>query len=66
MKAEPQAKVTGDKIEIRCDSRTRVVRKVRESDKTDYPDAFKAVKKRGRPKKEPVNDVEGTSQPDAS
>lgn len=64
MKAAPQAKVTGDMIEIRCDARTVVHRKVRESDKMDWPEAFPA-KKRGRPKKEPVNDAEGNAQPDA-
>ena len=54
------------KIEIHCDAKSVVVRDVRDSDFTDWPDIEKPKAKRGR-KKKVVKDVDdqGTTEPGA-
>lgn len=56
-KAAPKAKLVKGKIEIRADVNTIVLRDVRDSDKKDFPDLFKA-KPKGRPKKVTSDDAE--------
>lgn len=59
-KHKPRAELNGNKITIYPDAKTAVTRAVRESDKEDWPDLFKA-KKRGRPKKV-TNEHQGDSE----
>lgn len=54
------------KIEINCDAKSIVVRKVKDQDFIDWPDLEKPKAKRGRKKKVKVDgDNQGTAESDA-